>query len=123
MITKLKFIFSIITVLFTVNSGIAQVGINTTNPLSTLDINGTLSLKTVTLNGNGTGNGGAAVLVDDGVYVSINPISQDDKSNFISGKSLYNSKYKQFTYGANYISCQFIISKNFNNRFRKYLYA
>jgi hypothetical protein len=79
MITKLKFIFSIITVLFTVNSGIAQVGINTTNPLSTLDINGTLSLKTVTLNGNGTGNGGAAVLVDDGVYVSINPISQDDK--------------------------------------------
>jgi hypothetical protein len=48
----------------------SQVGINTTTPMSTLDINGNLSLKTVTLNGNGTGNGGIAVLIDDGVYIS-----------------------------------------------------
>ena len=56
-----------------------QVGINTTTPLSTLDINGNLSLKTVTLNGNGAGNGGAAVLIDDGIYISINPLATDDK--------------------------------------------
>lgn len=57
----------------------AQVGINTTNPLSTLDINGNLSLKTVTLNGNGSGNGGSAVTVSDGVYISIVPQVTDDK--------------------------------------------
>ncbi|MEN9335176.1 MAG: hypothetical protein RLZZ500_163 [Bacteroidota bacterium] len=57
----------------------AQVGINTTNPLSTLDINGNLSVKTVTLNGNGSGNGGAAVAINDGVYISIAPQATDDK--------------------------------------------
>lgn len=57
----------------------SQVGINTTTPMSTLDINGNLSLKTVTLNGNGTGNGGTAVLIDDGVYISLNPLATDDK--------------------------------------------
>ena len=57
----------------------SQVGINTTTPMSTLDINGNLSLKTVTLNGNGTGNGGIAVLIDDGVYISLNPLATDDK--------------------------------------------
>ena len=69
--TALSLIFNI--VIF------SQVGINTDNPLSTLDINGNLSLKTVTLNGNGTGNGGAAVLIDDGIYISINPLATDDK--------------------------------------------
>lgn len=57
----------------------SQVGINTATPLSTLDINGNLSLKTVTLNGNGTGNGGTAILIDDGVYISLNPLATDDK--------------------------------------------
>lgn len=57
----------------------SQVGINTTTPLSTLDINGNLSLKAVTLNGNGTGNGGTAILIDDGVYISLNPLATDDK--------------------------------------------
>jgi hypothetical protein len=57
----------------------SQVGINTTTPMSTLDINGNLSLKTVTLNGNGTGNSGTAVLIDDGVYISLNPLATDDK--------------------------------------------
>lgn len=76
---KLKFIPVLIAVFCTANFSLAQVGINTTNPLSTLDINGNLSLKTVTLNGNGTGNGGTAVLIDDGVYISLNPIATDDK--------------------------------------------
>lgn len=44
------------------------VGINTTNPLSTLDVNGTLSLKTVVLIGTSS-----PVTIDDGIYVSINP--------------------------------------------------
>lgn len=54
----------------------AQVGINTTAPLSTLDINGNLSLKTVgvstPLNG---GPGGSATQISDGVYISLTPLS------------------------------------------------
>ncbi len=57
----------------------AQVGINTTDPKSMLDINGTLSVKTITLNGNGSGSGGTPVLIDDGVYISVNPTVGDDK--------------------------------------------
>jgi len=60
-------------------SGFSQVGINTTAPLSTLDINGNLSVKVVNLSGNGSGTGGAAVLISDGVYISINPGATDDK--------------------------------------------
>jgi hypothetical protein len=52
----------------------AQVGINTSNPLSTLDINGNLSVKTiglpVPLNGGGSGH---ATPIDDGVYISLTP--------------------------------------------------
>ena len=57
----------------------SQVGINTTNPLSTLDINGNLSVKTVTLNGTDTGGLGTATLINDGVYISVRPLAQDDK--------------------------------------------
>ena len=46
----------------------AQVGINTTVPQSTLDINGNLSVKHLTLTGSGS-----ATIIDDGVYLSINP--------------------------------------------------
>ncbi|WP_370390669.1 hypothetical protein [uncultured Winogradskyella sp.] len=46
----------------------AQVGINTDTPLSTLDINGNLSVKHVSLTGAGT-----PTLIDDGVYISVNP--------------------------------------------------
>jgi len=60
-------------------SGFSQVGINTTTPLSTLDINGNLSVKVVNLNGNGSGTSGAAVLISDGIYISINPAATDDK--------------------------------------------
>ena len=61
----------------------AQVGINTTTPLSTLDINGNLNVKEIgilnakvigsgILNG---GPGGSATPISDGVYVSLTPTS------------------------------------------------
>ncbi|MEK8179131.1 hypothetical protein WMW71_02150 [Flavobacterium buctense] len=65
---KLKFIVILIPALLSVNFGLAQVGINTTQPLSTLDINGNLSVKTITLVGSGS-----ATDINDGVYISINP--------------------------------------------------
>lgn len=53
-----------------INSVSAQVGINTVLPLSTLDINGNLSVKVMTVNG---GPSGAATLISNGVYISLNP--------------------------------------------------
>ncbi|MBR9846344.1 MAG: hypothetical protein GYB35_09665 [Algicola sp.] len=52
----------------------AQVGIGTTTPLSTLDLNGNLSVKHVILTG-------AAVptLIDDGVYISVSPTVNDQE--------------------------------------------
>ena len=76
---KSKLILILFTVFFAVNFGFSQVGINTDNPLSTLDINGNLSLKAVVLNGNGSGNGGTSVVINDGVYISLNPQTADDK--------------------------------------------
>jgi len=60
-------------------SGFSQVGINTTTPMSMLDVNGNLSVKVVNLIGNGSGTSGSAILIDDGVYLSINPTATDDK--------------------------------------------
>lgn len=54
----------------TLNAQIDGVGINTTEPKSTLDINGNLSLKVVSLNG---GASGAATPIDDGVYINLTP--------------------------------------------------
>lgn len=54
--------------------GFAQVGINTTNPLSTLDINGNLSVKTITLIGSGV-----PTSINDGVYISLNPQATDQE--------------------------------------------
>ncbi|WP_460217756.1 hypothetical protein [Psychroserpens sp. MEBiC05023] len=48
----------------------AQVGIGTTNPKSTLDINGNLSLKVVDLNG---GNFANKTPIDNGTYINLNP--------------------------------------------------
>ena len=76
---KSKLMLILFTVFFAVNFGFSQVGINTDNPLSTLDINGNLSLKAVVLNGNGSGNGGTSVVINDGVYISLNPQTADDK--------------------------------------------
>jgi hypothetical protein len=69
-----KFFSILIVLLFSLNcnsQGIG-VGINTNDPKSTLDINGNLSVKVVTLNG---GPGGAATQINDGVYLSLNPTS------------------------------------------------
>ncbi len=76
--TLKQFLFLIVLSCFA-HYGFAQVGINTSTPLSTLDVNGNVSLKVVNLPGNGTGSGGAAVLIDDGVYISISPVATDDK--------------------------------------------
>ncbi|MGF1555246.1 hypothetical protein [Paucihalobacter sp.] len=57
--------------------GFSQVGINTDTPLSMLDINGNLSVKHLTLPANGTDTG--LQLIDDGVYISINPQVQDQE--------------------------------------------
>ena len=62
-----------------VQQDFAQVGINTITPLSTLDVNGNLSVKVVNLSGNGSGSGGTAILINDGVYISISPTATDDK--------------------------------------------
>ncbi|WP_121312312.1 hypothetical protein [Flavobacterium sp. 102] len=71
---KLKLMLILITALFAVNFGLAQVGINTSNPLSTLDINGNLSVKTISLTGSGS-----ATLISDGVYISIAPQATDQE--------------------------------------------
>ena len=54
--------------------GFSQVGINTTAPLSMLDINGNLSVKTITLTGSSS-----ATLISDGVYISLNPQATDQE--------------------------------------------
>lgn len=50
--------------------GYSQVGINTSIPLSTLDVNGNLSVKVVNLNG---GPSGSWTIINDGVYLSLSP--------------------------------------------------
>lgn len=68
---------------FYFHSGLSQVGINTTTPLSTLDINGNLNVKEIgIINSNVAGsaifNGGpagSATPINDGVYISLTPIS------------------------------------------------
>ncbi|QBZ97227.1 hypothetical protein [Flavobacterium sangjuense] len=71
---KLKLILILIAVVCTANYGFAQVGINTVNPQSTLDINGNLSVKVITLNGSGS-----ITPISDGVYISINPQATDQE--------------------------------------------
>ena len=76
---KLYSFYIFLAFIFVTNLSFSQVGINTTTPLSTLDINGNLSVKTVTLNGTNSGGGGSATLIDDGVYISVRPLATDDK--------------------------------------------
>jgi len=68
-------------------NGFSQVGINTTTPLSTLDINGNLTIKEIGIvNANVAGSavfwGGApdyATPISDGVYISLTPTSGSDQ--------------------------------------------
>jgi hypothetical protein len=84
---KLKFLMILIAVVCTVNYGFAQVGINTITPLSTLDINGNLTIKeiglaNVNVSGSGVFNGGSpgsATPISDGVYISLTPTSGSDE--------------------------------------------
>jgi hypothetical protein len=66
----MKNIFSIIALALFFYGAHAQVGIGTTAPKSTLDINGNLSLKVVSLNG---GPSASATPIDDGVYINLTP--------------------------------------------------
>ena len=78
---KLKVLLVLIATFFTLNSSFAQVGINTTTPLSTLDINGNLTIKEVgIMNANVVGSAPllgslspARTSINDGVYISITP--------------------------------------------------
>jgi|SRR6218665_345511 len=83
----LKLVLILITALCAVNSGWAQVGINTTTPLSTLDINGNLNVKEIGLiNANVAGSAtfyggasGSATPINDGVYISLTPTGGSDE--------------------------------------------
>lgn len=68
--SQLKIIFVLVLMCLISKSSFGQVGINTTTPLSTLDINGNLSVKVVSLNG---GPSLGATLINDGVYVNLIP--------------------------------------------------
>jgi hypothetical protein len=84
---KLKFLIILIAIICANNFGLAQVGINTTTPLSTLDINGNLNVKEIGIfnalvTGSGTFNGGPpgnATRISDGVYISLTPTSGNDE--------------------------------------------
>ncbi len=80
--SKLNYIF--LTLFLTLfNSSFSQVGINTTTPMSALDVNGNLTIKEVGIaNANVAGStaffggpGGNATPINDGVYVSLTPTS------------------------------------------------
>ncbi|WP_458628707.1 hypothetical protein [Winogradskyella sp. PC D3.3] len=68
----MKNLIILITLILFTNNALAQVGIGTTDPKSTLDINGNLSLKVVSLIG---GPSGTATSIDDGVYINLIPTS------------------------------------------------
>lgn len=84
---KLKLALILIAAICAVNSGFAQVGINTTTPLSTLDINGNLNIKEIgivnaNVAGSATFNGGpvgSATPINDGVYISLTPTAGNDE--------------------------------------------
>jgi hypothetical protein len=71
----------VLVVLLCSKSIFAQVGINTTVPLSTLDINGNLTLKEVgivnsNVSGSATFLGGtnaSPAVINDGIYISLTP--------------------------------------------------
>lgn len=84
---QLKLVMILIAAFCAVDFGFAQVGINTTMPLSTLDINGNLNVKeigliNVNVVGSATFNGGppgSATPINDGVYISLTPTAGNDE--------------------------------------------
>ncbi len=88
---KLKFLIILIAVICAHNFGFAQVGINTTTPLSTLDINGNLNVKEIGIaNALVTGSapligsvGPSRTAINDGVYISISPQGSSGANDFI----------------------------------------
>ncbi|MBK8600123.1 MAG: hypothetical protein IPN80_05770 [Flavobacterium sp.] len=58
----------VLSLIFISSKSFSQVGINTTNPLSTLDINGNVSVKTFIMIGSAT-----PTTISDGFYLSLNP--------------------------------------------------
>lgn len=66
--SKVMFFWMFLSIQF----GFSQIGINTVSPKSTLDINGNISLKTVTLVGSNN-----PTPIDDGTYISVSPQMQD----------------------------------------------
>ena len=64
-------IYSLLFSLFFSTYIFAQVGVGTTEPKSTLDINGNLSVKHIEL----APTDGTLQDIDDGVYISIDPFS------------------------------------------------
>lgn len=70
MIKNLKWVF----VFLVTQVGFSQIGINTITPKSTLDINGNLSLKVVTLTGSSS-----ITNISDGTYISVDPQATDQE--------------------------------------------
>ena len=64
----------VLSLFFISSKGFSQVGINTTNPLSTIDINGNLSVKTFIMIGSAT-----PTTISDGFYLSLNPQAADQE--------------------------------------------
>lgn len=73
-VNKLRSFLVVLTISLISFCAFGQVGINTTTPLSMLDINGNLSVKTVTLTGSAT-----PTLINDGVYISVRPMATDQE--------------------------------------------
>lgn len=73
-VNKLRSFLVVLTISLISFCAFGQVGINTTTPLSMLDINGNLSVKTVTLTGSTT-----PTLINDGVYISVRPMATNQE--------------------------------------------
>lgn len=82
-----KILYTLLFIVFINSIAAAQVGINTTTPLSTLDVNGNLNVKEIGIvNSNVAGSAvfyggpsGSATPIDDGVYISLTPTSGSDE--------------------------------------------
>jgi hypothetical protein len=64
----------LIIIMFISNLCFSQIGINTLTPKSTLDINGNVSYKVISLNG---GPSGSATVIDDGYYINAQPTASN----------------------------------------------